>query len=536
MFTSVRPLVSLSSIFLCDIIWSAKYEEIRPTIDSTPELIERVSPFLELQGTATTSSSSSSKLTKELPVELVCEQLWKVFGSVEIESEQGKENLFFLLAEAALGMQHSGEAPNVRLEVMVNPETGMPFAVFWPVRDIAKGEEIARDFLARGAKDKSVKALCGAVVFAPQNLLDQTSFVKAYEGNLAMREVDEEKFREAAELHLEKAIGLSAPNLTLPLVLQAPVKVYIENPAIKGFLTRPEFVQVESPEEAQVLWPMQSISHFKRTPTQLVNQFPFEASLVNKGHLAKTVKKVFGGRCPWLPTSYDLDQELSYFLGDYFRRRQAGEDNTWILKPVALARSMDISVTQSLPCVIRHMELGERVVCKYIHQPALFNGRKFDMRYTVLVRSFEPLDLFVAAEKYVRVANQEFSLDHFEEFEKHFTCMTYVNPASNYMWKFSDFISEFQKHSGVVWEDVDRRVHEMLKRAFSAAAVQYRMTDPQARAIYGVDVMLTSELQPQLLEVTYCPDLRVVTKVQPSFVNDAFGCLFLDQTEGVIRI
>jgi len=313
--------------------------------------------------------------------------------------------------------------------------------------------------------------------------------------------------------------------------------VLIENPFIKEALTDQRFAKVDKAEEAVILWPMQAITHFKPTPEQFVNQFPFEAALVNKGHLAKTVKKVFGVHCPWLPASYDLDEELPYFLGDYFERKHAHEDNTWILKPVALARSMNISITQSLPCIIRHRELGERVVSKYVHQPLLFRGRKFDMRYTVVVKSFEPLELYVAEEKYARVANKEFSLTDFEDFEKHFTVMFYVNPKSNYMWTFSAFIAEFEKeHPGVSWETIDQAVYDMIRKTFAAAAVQYKMGDPQARSIYGVDVMLTAGMQPQLLEVTYCPDLRVIGKVQPTFINNAFSCMFYNETVGLVKI
>ena len=67
------------------------------------------------------------------------------------------------------------------------------------------------------------------------------------------------------------------------------------------------------------------------------------------------------------------------------------------------------------------VETGPKLVSKYISRPALYHGSKFDLRYIVLVRSLAPLDVYVYKMFWIRVANQPYSLDHFDEYEKHFT-------------------------------------------------------------------------------------------------------------------
>lgn len=56
----------------------------------------------------------------------------------------------------------------------------------------------------------------------------------------------------------------------------------------------------------------------------------------------------------------------------------------------------------------------------------------------------------------------------------------------------------------VKWQDIHRRVREVLRAVFEgAAAVHPEMKSPTSRAIYGVDIMLDASFQPKLLEVIF---------------------------------
>lgn len=61
-----------------------------------------------------------------------------------------------------------------------------------------------------------------------------------------------------------------------------------------------------------------------------------------------------------------------------------------------MARTIDTTVTGSLSAIIRLMETGPKICQKYIERPILFRGKKFDLRYIVLVRSMNPLEIFLA--------------------------------------------------------------------------------------------------------------------------------------------
>ncbi|PWZ07339.1 Tubulin--tyrosine ligase-like protein 12 [Zea mays] len=301
------------------------------------------------------------------------------------------------------------------------------------------------------------------------------------------------------------------------------------------------------PKEADIIWvSMQVDSEVKNavglTDQQYTNQFPFEACLVMKHHLAETVHKAWGSP-EWLQPTYNLETHLSPLIGDYCVRKRDGMDNLWIMKPWNMARTIDTTVTGDLSAIIRLMETGPKICQKYIERPALFQGRKFDLRYIVLVRSIRPLEIFLSDVFWVRLANNQYTLEKtsFFEYETHFTVMNYFG-RMNHM-NTPEFVKGFEKEHQVKWLDIHESVRSTIRRIFeAAAAVHPEMQNPFSRAIYGVDIMLDNRFKPKVLEVTYCPDCGRACKYDTQalvgsqdtirgrdFFNSVFGCLFLDE-------
>lgn len=147
--------------------------------------------------------------------------------------------------------------------------------------------------------------------------------------------------------------------------------------------------------------------------------------------------------------TYNLETHLSQLIGDYCLRKRDGLNNLWILKPWNMARTIDTTVIDNLSAIIRLMETGPKICQKYIEHPALFQGKKFDLRYIVLVRSINPLEIFLADVFWVRLANNPYSLEKHSlfEYETHFTVMNYGRRL-NHM-NTPEFVREFEKeHQG----------------------------------------------------------------------------------------
>lgn len=209
---------------------------------------------------------------------------------------------------------------------------------------------------------------------------------------------------------------------------------------VRKFLTLPQFSFVEKREAADIIWLGGDQLEFAFLKgNQLCNQFPNEEILVFKHLLSKTIDSYYG-RVNWFPEGYDMETQLPELIGSYLTRKEEGKDNVWIVKvtwisthlqPWNLGRSGDIAITSDINCLIRLRETGPKVATKCkklllelikdIEQPLLFEKRKFDLRYIVLVKSFDPFEVYVYNYFWIRLANEEYSLDHFERYEKHFT-------------------------------------------------------------------------------------------------------------------
>lgn len=56
------------------------------------------------------------------------------------------------------------------------------------------------------------------------------------------------------------------------------------------------------------------------------------------------------------------------------------------------------------------------------------------------------------------------------------------------------------------------------------------------RGVYGVDVMITDDFDPKILEFTFSPDCKRACVFNPDFFNDLFGCLFLNEQKNLIKL
>ncbi|KAE8682930.1 hypothetical protein F3Y22_tig00111234pilonHSYRG00209 [Hibiscus syriacus] len=427
-------------------------------------------------------------------VDRVLNAMWLYLMTYRLADEEKLDEtpVWYVMDELGSALRHSDE-PNFRVAPFLfmpegNLASAVSFSILWPFQNVKKGDECTRDYLFGIGEDKQRSARLTAWFHTPQ-----LYFIQEYEkhfNNLQSKSLP------------SLPVNSSAPSVVRRIDGSA-LRVYTDIPQVEEFLTRPEFVITNEPKDADIIW-----------------------------------------------TSMQIDEEMKKAVGITDQQYRDGRNNLWILKPWNMARTIDTTVTDNLSAIIRLMETGPKICQKYIEHPALFLGKKFDLRYIVLVRSINPLEIFLSDIFWVRLANNLYTLEKHSlfEYETHFTVMNYGRRL-NHM-NTPEFVMEFEKEHRVKWLDIHQRVKSMIRSVFeSAASVHPEMHDPKSRAMYGVDVMLDASFQPKLLEVTYCPDCGRACKYDTEaiigggetvrgrdFFNLVFGCLFLNETVHVSQL
>ncbi|CAA7016089.1 unnamed protein product [Microthlaspi erraticum] len=468
--------------------------------------------------------------------------MWSYLMTYRLADEEkiDETSLWYVMDELGSALGHSDE-PNFIVSPFLfmpsgNLDSAVSYSIMWPIKDTRKGDECTRDFLSGIGEDKQRSARLTAWFHTPENY-----FIHEFE-----------KFQQKQQTKAFESLPRK-PSVSRSIRHSdgSPLLVHTDLPQVEEFLTRPEFVLTNEPKDADIIWTgMQVDEELKKvvglTDDQYINQFPFEACLVMKHHLAETIQKAYGTP-EWLQPTYNLETQLTQFIGDYCVRKRDNSNNLWILKPWNMARTIDTSITDNLSAIIRMMETGPKICQKYIEHPALFKGKKFDLRYIVLLRSIDPLEIYLTEIFWVRLSNNPYSLEKhsFFEYETHFTVMNYGGRKLTHK-PTAEFVKEFEQEHNVKWLDIHEKVKKLIRQVFEAAVLVHpEMQSPKSRAIYGVDIMLDSSFQPKILEVTYCPDcMRACTYDMETldgkgiikgrdFFNYVFGCLFLDETAHV---
>ncbi|KMS96222.1 hypothetical protein BVRB_001310 [Beta vulgaris subsp. vulgaris] len=526
-----------------------------PLGESALEILESLPNLLLLNGVKSTKiletekhvvdSALQPRLSEWNPddplADRVLNAMWLYLMTYRLADEEkiDETSVWYVMDELGSALRHSDE-PNFRTAPFLymrdgNLASAVSFSILWPTQDVREGDECTRDYLLGIGEDKQRSARLTAWFHTPKNY-----FIKGYEKYLL--KLQSKCFTSPSTGSLKTSSLLCHQNI---------LRVYTDIPHVQEFLTRPEFAFTSEPKDADILWTSMQVDEAAKKAVgirddQYINQFPHEACLVMKHHLAETIQEAHGTP-EWLQPTYDLEKHLTELIGDYYVREREGLDNLWILKPWNMARTIDTTITSNLSAIIRLMETGPKICQKYIEHPALFKGKKFDLRYIVLVRSINPLEIFLSDVFWVRLANNAYSLDNrsLYEYETHFTVMNYRG-IMNHM-QTQEFVREFEHEHQVKWSEVHQRVRNMIRSVFeAAAAVHPQMHSPKSRAIYGVDVMLDASFCPKLLEVTYCPDCTRACNydMEPvlsdgaeikgrDFFNSVFGCLFLNETTNV---
>ena len=186
-------------------------------------------------------------------------------------------------------------------------------------------------------------------------------------------------------------------------------------------------------------WSKAQIDMNKLLYWQKVNHFPLNKNIVRKDLLKKNIERAqrLGPKAAQafniIPLTFVLPKEYVQFMEHFYKDNEnigvarGKSTNYWILKPVGKSRGRGISLINDISQVIYSEQV---IVQKYLKNPLLLRGFKFDMRIYALVTSMNPLEVFLYKEGFARMSTEQFSLDP-EDMNKLFIHLTNVAIQKN---------------------------------------------------------------------------------------------------------
>ena len=200
------------------------------------------------------------------------------------------------------------------------------------------------------------------------------------------------------------------------------------------------------------------------------------------------------------------------------------------MKPAASSRGRGIYLIDD----ISEVNVDDlSIVSRYVNNPLLINGHKFDLRIYVLVTSVEPLRIYVFKEGLARFASEEYrsknaksnKFIHLTNYSINKKSKDFVQNDNlendDYGFKWS--LSAFCKHLEQIEIDMNlfwSRIYDIIIKTFLTAenfifnAVKKTCIHrTNCFELYGFDVLIDSDFKPWLVEVNLSPSLACDSKL-----------------------
>ena len=297
-------------------------------------------------------------------------------------------------------------------------------------------------------------------------------------------------------------------------------------------------------------WMREHFDHCYLEEHQRINHFRNHYELTRKNLMAKNLKrlkkllekesKLEAMKCDFFPTTFELPSEYHIFVEDFKKR----PGTIWIMKPAGKAQGKGIFLFRKLKDITDwkkedyfHRDEDKDgtkeppetyVVQRYIDNPYLIGGRKFDIRIYVLVTSYVPLKVWLYRSGFARFSNTRFSLDSITDTFVHLTNVAVQKNAPDYdpekgcKWSLQELRMYLAaRHGHEVVQTLFQQFDDIFIKSLQSVQ-KIIINDKHCIEVYGFDLMIDSNMKPWIIEVNASPSL---TASSPTDYELKFGML-----------
>lgn len=286
-------------------------------------------------------------------------------------------------------------------------------------------------------------------------------------------------------------------------------------------------------------------SGFRMQDNQMINHFPNHYELSRKDKLVRnirryrrelekcgslTVKHLDGtfSNLNFIPVTFMLPADYNLFVDEY---RRVGP-STWIVKPVGKSNGSGIFLINNLAKIAKWTKKIKNrkstnpankesyVISKYINNPLLIDGKKFDLRFYVLVTTFRPLKAYLFKFGFCRFCTIKYNSNvaDIENLLVHLTNVSLQKRGKQYNSSHGGKLSiqnlrlflESTRGKAVtdaLFDDIVQLIVHSLKSVNTIIM----SNDKHCFECYGYDIIVDNDLKPWLIEVNSSPSLTTTT-------------------------
>ncbi|QDZ18743.1 tubulin polyglutamylase [Chloropicon primus] len=255
-----------------------------------------------------------------------------------------------------------------------------------------------------------------------------------------------------------------------------------------------------------------------RSFDQRLNHFAKSGQICTKDSLVRIMRrnKATHGRVyDFVPETYLLPNEYNKFIKSYGEQRD--QDTLWICKPTDLSRGQKIFVMKDIRELVYDCS---SVIQRYIHNPLLVGGYKFDLRIYVLVSSMHPLKIHLFQDGLCRFGTVPYSKGNYSDIWAHLTNFSINKNSPTYDWDKDTIgvankwtlrrLTEYLRSRGVPMEAVMLKIKALVILSLvSLPGIVPKTSSGTCFELFGFDVILSSDFKPWLLEVNTSPALGI---------------------------
>ena len=284
---------------------------------------------------------------------------------------------------------------------------------------------------------------------------------------------------------------------------------------------------------------IEGLTPFIYNKFQKINKYFNYMEYISKSSLYSNYKN-FKDR---YPNDYDyMFETYSYpeqknIIKKKFKNYIINESNyLWMIKPKLASLGNNISILKDFS----QIKLKDYIITKFLDNPHLINGYKYDIRFHGLISSIKPLKLYLYNEGFVRFCSEKYnfstySLDNKYEFitniylnkknkEKYIYPKNSSEIEKSHLWNL-ETLKNYYKRNNINYNKIYSEVSDIfikslltVREKLIKTILNYKLKFSNFYHLIGFDIILDENLKPYLLEFNRRCSLRDDNVAEKNYV------------------